>query len=120
MSRKWTINEWSRSPEETDIEIIWETDAGGGYDWEIVAIIAKPLDDGTYEYAVYNDAGCSCNYAYEMGPDSYDFAWTKDFREIGRQSRSWIDNMYSLDSAQKVDARVGATRALNEHTRTWL
>lgn len=114
MSREWTQYKHGEGSVPTGVEIIWEHDEGG-YDWQAVAIITRTRGEDMFrEYAVYEDSGCSCSYAFEEHPDRYDFAWTIFLPEITSQVNRAIDNVYDLDPAKKVTEKVNAYKALIE------
>lgn len=114
MSRDWKQYKYEYGEESvpTGVEIVWEHLAGD-YDWQAVAIITRTRGDDMFrEYAVYEDSGCSCRYAFEDHPDQYDFAWTIFLPEITRRVNRAIDNVYDLDPAKKATEKASAHKAL--------
>lgn len=70
----WDTGKYEYGGDEPTVYILAEDNDGSGYDWDITAIVARKIGD-TWEYAVYEDGGCSCNGAYENSPEEYDLAW---------------------------------------------
>jgi hypothetical protein len=91
-----------------DIDILFESDGGGGYDWDVDALVARTLDDGRREYAHYSDAGCSCNWAYEDDVESYDLAWDINLRAVADQVRNAIRG--DIDGLAKLNTAVQKER----------
>lgn len=99
--RKWS-DMWANH--RTDVEIVWSGPGGGGYEWEELALVRRPHGD-TYQYAAYIDSGCSCNYAYEYGPDFYELEWSFDKAIPKAKLQIAIRDSYYLDSGEKTRAR---------------
>lgn len=94
-----------------DVQILWESNGGGGWNWDVVALLKRQLPDGPTEYAVYSDGGCSCRCAYEDSPDSYDFAWVQDPQSLADELRREISGQ-DLDAADKATAKAEVTMVL--------
>lgn len=76
---------------------------GSGYDWSVVEIISRPHGD-TVQYAVYEDAGCSCRGSKEDPLDSYDLTWTFDFMDARREvERSIREDEHDFNDAEKAE-----------------
>jgi hypothetical protein len=59
------------------VEIVIDDDGGAGYDWDITSLVRRPVGD-VFEYAIYEDSGCSCRSPYEESPSYYDLSWSLD------------------------------------------
>lgn len=88
------------------VEIVWEDNPGGGWDWEVAAIVRRKIGDD-YEWAVYEDSGCSCNGPYEQTPDYYDLSWEKDPRVVlkGAVKGKTVEELYSATKAVRKAIR---------------
>lgn len=115
MTNTWDKRSWysrdylERAEFEIDpraVEIVWEDDDGGGYEWDITAIVRRKIGD-RYEWAVYEDSGCSCTGPYEMDPGHYDLSWEQDPRVVLRRAVE----------GKTVEDVVSATKAIREAIR---
>lgn len=103
----WETNKYEYDKSETPVYILAEEWDGEGYDWGITSIVARKVGD-TFEYAVYEDGGCSCNSAYEGNPEGYDLSWNTDAKAV---LKSAVSDMTVADA---VDFRTEFLRSQKE------
>lgn len=90
------------------VDELFSSDDGGGYDWDVEALVARTLDDGRREYAHYSDGGCSCNYPYESDLESYDLAWDTNLRAVADSVRNAIHG--DIDALAELNKAVQKER----------
>lgn len=93
------IHTWNNSDKTESVMVLWELDFSEGYDWSLYAIVLN----GKGEYALYTDAGCSCNGPYWEGWNAHDLAWTKDLSEIKRAVRECVGKNQRISVGRKAD-----------------
>jgi len=103
MARYWSADGVRNTPPDY-VEIVWDHDTGG-YEWSVIAFLRRPRG-AEWEYAAYNDSGCSCNYAYEDAPKSCDLDWTPSVAVAVYRTNAMIDKSYDLDGPERIDAKA--------------
>ena len=111
--REWKKFSWRDGSEPTGIFVLWEDEPSGGYEWEIDAIIGRKVGD-KWEFAHYEDSGCSCNSAYEDDPRTVDFAWTDDIVTLTSSVRASLRNSSFRSSAEAIDAITSAMKFIKD------
>lgn len=101
--REWKKWSWRGDAPSTGVFILWEDEPSGGYEWEIDAIVGRKAGD-KWEFAHYKDSGCSCNGAYEEGPEAYDLAWVEDITTLVPGVKRSLKEGYFRNSAEAIDA----------------
>lgn len=84
-------------------EVVWDFASGGGYEWEIVAIVRREVN-GDLQYAVYSDGGCSCNHEYQEGPETYDLEWSYNLQDVKRKASQEVRQSSYSDVAERATA----------------
>lgn len=104
--RKWGYD-WQAGHADSGVEILWEVDSGG-YDWECLALVRRwhGQADGAWQYAAYVDSGCSCSYAYESPPSSFDLEWKFSVTDPSRELVEAIRTSYYLNDGEKAEEKA--------------
>jgi len=103
MKQEWKKWSWRNDSPSTGVFILWEDEPSGGYEWEIDAIVGRQVGD-KWEFAHYSDSGCSCNGAYDEGPEAYDLAWTDDLMSLVPTVKQSLRTGSFRDAADAIDA----------------
>jgi hypothetical protein len=103
---KWPSG-WNDN-KEYNVEIIAEVDRDDlCYEWETVAIVRRPVG-ADWEYALYDNCGCSCTYAFESNPDSCDLSWEPTVVNVYRQARAAVQDWPNhIDHKESLRKQIG-------------
>lgn len=93
---------------EGDYIIIGEISGGCGYEWSILAVVYHPGRDA---YFIYEDAGCSCNWAYEdwdgpWHPGSPPVSKLEAIKYLNSLRNDNVDDDYRLEDYNNLAQKV--------------
>jgi len=86
---------------EAGYEAFGESNDGLGYDWNVFAVWLK---DGVFYWA--QDAGCSCNYAWDSSIFPDDFEGYGNAHDAIKALHSWAGSSYSASGSDTLMTKL--------------
>lgn len=78
------------------------------YEWHTVAILRREVN-GYYQYAVYDESGCSCSYEFEGTPNEADYEWSESLAEVAVKARASVT--FGIDGKMIMNSQVQKYRS---------